>query len=69
MTSGGGQEEHYIYANDFGGTGANIPVYPVSNDFTKVVLNFKVTNNQVTLGFYAKGNRQGIGLTMTQCDN
>ena len=53
--SGGGQEEHYIYANDFGGTGAKTSI-PVSNDFTKVVLNFKVTNNQVTLGFYAKGN-------------
>lgn len=53
--SGGGQEEHYIYANDFGGTGAKTSI-PVSNDFRKVVLNFEVTNNQATLGFYAKGN-------------
>lgn len=53
--SGGGQEEHYIYANDFGGTGAKTSI-PVSDDFRKVVLNFEVTNNQVTLGFYSKGN-------------
>lgn len=52
--SGGNQESHYIYANDFGGTGARTSI-PITNDFVKVVLNFEVTNNQVTLGFYSKG--------------
>ena len=55
VASGGGQEAHYIYANDFGGTGARTSI-PVCNDFTKVVLNFEVTNNQVTIGFYAKAS-------------
>lgn len=52
--SSGNQEEHYIYANDFGGTGARTSI-PITNDFIKVVLNFEVTNNQVTLGFYSNG--------------
>lgn len=52
--SGGNQEAHYIYANDFGGTGARTSI-PITNNFVKVSLNFEVTNNQVTLGFYSKG--------------
>lgn len=52
--SGGNQEAHYIYANDFGGTGARTSI-PITNEFTKVVLNFEVTNNSVTIGFYSKG--------------
>ncbi|MBX9137686.1 LPXTG cell wall anchor domain-containing protein [Clostridium sp. K12(2020)] len=52
--SSGNQKSHYIYANDFGGTGARTSI-PITNDFTKVVLNFEVTNNQVTLGFYSNG--------------
>lgn len=52
--SGGNQEAHYLYANDFGGTGARTSI-PITNEFTKVVLNFQVTNNSVTIGFYSKG--------------
>ena len=52
--SGGNQEAHYLYANDFGGTGARTSI-PITNEFTKVVLNFEVTNNSVTIGFYSKG--------------
>ena len=50
--SGGNQEAHYLYANDFGGTGARTSI-PITNEFTKVVLNFEVTNNSVTIGFYS----------------
>ena len=54
VASSGNQESHYVYANDFGGTGAKTSV-PITNDFTKVVLNLEVTNNEVTVGFYSKG--------------
>ena len=37
-----------------GGTGARTSI-PITNEFTKVVLNFEVTNNSVTIGFYSKG--------------
>ena len=53
--SGGGQEAIYLYANDFGGSGAKTSI-PVSNSFSKVVLNFEVTNGKATIGFYSKGN-------------
>ena len=51
--SGGGQEAIYLYANDFGGTGAKTSI-PVSDSFSKIVLNFEVTNNEATIGFYTK---------------
>ena len=51
----GGQEAIYLYANDFGGSGAKTSV-PVSKNFSKVVLNFEVTNGKATIGFYSKGN-------------
>lgn len=52
--SSGNQESHYIYAEDFGGTNARTSI-PITNDFTKVVLDLEVTNNQVTFGFYSNG--------------
>ena len=52
--SSGGQEAIYLYANDFGGTGAKTSI-PVSNSFSKVILNFEVTNGEATIGFYSKG--------------
>ena len=43
-SSSGGQEEHYVYANN----GARTSI-PVSDDFIKVILDFEVLNNEATL--------------------
>ncbi|WP_195454871.1 glycosyl hydrolase 53 family protein [Turicibacter sanguinis] len=49
-SSSGGQEEHYVYANN----GARTSI-PVSDDFIKVILDFEVLNNEATIGIYSNG--------------
>ncbi|WP_239618641.1 glycosyl hydrolase 53 family protein [Cohnella mopanensis] len=52
FTGGGGQNEYYMYAKDSGSAEARVNI-PVTGSMTQKLLNVKVTNGQLTIGFYA----------------
>lgn len=51
--SSGNQDSIYAYAKDTG-NGVSKTNIPVDDNFRKVVVDFKVTNNKATIGFYSK---------------
>lgn len=76
-SSGGGQEELYMYAKDFDKDNSkkvakeDIPVAPYMR---LTILEVKVTNNQMTIGFYGKGGTEewssfdNVSITLKQPD-